>query len=362
MRVRTLTASVALALAAMSSGQLVTSIGAQGVAIKAVTAAERYRDLLAPEQRAKSLYEFASPDKARWHNGPPTMNVRPGLTFGAMTAEQRKAAYAVVQAVLSPSGYQKVLDIMDADTEFGKGGANFKTGPDAYSLAIYGTPSRTAPWEVQVNGHHLGLNVTIIGHENVLAPTLTGALPSTFQRDGKTVRVLGEETDSAFALVNMLTPDQRSKAILPQLTGDLVLGPGEDGKVLAPEGLKGSEMTAQQKTGLTRIMAAWIAMLDKTAADAKMADVRRHVDDTYFAWGGETKMGERAYFRVQGPTVLIEYGPQVNAGRGNRGAAATPAPPLPAPPPGGLARNRDPDHIHTIFRDFTNDYGRGLIK
>lgn len=355
-RKRVVTVVMLLATAAIWSRHETTT-GAQEVATRAVAAATTYLGTLGPDLRARTLYAFDSDQKPRWHNGPPNTIVRPGLLLGSMTPTQRDAALALVEAVLSPSGYQKVLDIMDADTEFGLGGANFDTGPDAYSLAIYGQPSATAPWHVQFNGHHLGLNVAMVGAQNVLAPTLTGALPATFQRDGKTVRVLGEETDSAFALINMLTPEQRAVATLGHLTGDLVLGPGQDGKVIEPEGLPGSQMTARQKEGLLRVTAAWINMLDRRAANSKLEEVRQNLDQTYFAWGGETSQGQRAYFRIHGPTVYIEYGPQVNAGRRGGGPVDTSA-----PPPGGLARNRDPNHVHTIFRDFTNDYARKFTR
>jgi hypothetical protein len=148
-----------------------------------------------------------------------------------------------------------------------------------------------------------------------------------------------------------------------------VLGPGQDGKVIEPEGLKASEMTAAQKAALVDVTAAWVRILEKPAADAKLKDIRQHLDETYLAWAGDTTRGGRSYFRVQGPTVFIEYGPMVNVGGpnpgrgrgagGGGGGTSDPAPPV---PPGQLATNRDPNHVHPIFRDFPTDYGRRAIK
>ena len=361
--------AVGLAVAALTLSRFETAAGAQQVTGRAVAAANKYLQLLDETQRAETLFEFASAKKAAWHNGPPTSNPRNGTKFAALSPPQLAAAHDLMRSVTSQEGYQKVVNIMDSDEVFGRAGSSFPTGPGAYSIAIFGTPSTTTPWAVQVNGHHLGLNVTMVGSENILAPSLTGAYPATFEKDGRTIRTLAAETDTAMTLIEMLRPDQRAKAILPHLTGDLVLGPGQDGKVIQPEGLKASEMTAPQKAALVDLTAAWVRILDKPAADAKLKEIRQHIDETYLAWAGDTTRGGRAYFRVQGPTVFIEYGPMVNVGGPNpgrgrgagRGGApnAETAPPL---PPGQLATNRDPNHVHTIFRDFANDYGKRTIK
>src|SRR5262249_42959133 len=125
----------------------------------------------------------------------------------------------------------------------GKGGFGF----DHFYLALFGKPSAKEPWLVQFGGHHLGLNVTVVGKDFVLTPTLTCAQPSSFERDGKKVRPLGVESDTAFKLMGSLTDKQRKQAILKNRVKDLLLGPGKDGKDLEPDGLKGADMTEQQR-------------------------------------------------------------------------------------------------------------------
>jgi hypothetical protein len=310
---------------------------------RAVAAANAFLDALGAKQREKALYEFGSDRKPRWSNLPVTMVPRNGVRLGDLTKAQRARAMDVVAAVLSKGGYQKVLDIMDGDQQLaegrggrGRGGRAGGKGPmfgaDQYYLALFGKPSATQPWMVQFGGHHLGLNVTVLGKHFVLTPTHTGAQPTLFKRDGKDVRPLGVENDTAFKLVNALDEKQRAQAIIgerPQ--GELLLGPGRDGKTIEPQGVKGSALTRDQQAMLLDLIAAWVKIVEPDAAAARMAEIKGKIAETYFAWKGPTTKGSAVYFRVQGPTVVIEYAPQ-----------------------GGT------DHIHTVIRNPKDDYGAGL--
>ena len=212
-------------------------------------------------------------------------------------------------------------------------------GEDLYYISILGTPSEKNPWMLQFGGHHLALNVTIAGEHGVLTPTLTGAQPALFTRDGKTVRPLGGESDKAIALLNTLDENQRKQAILGYRVADLVLGPGQDGKTIEPEGLKASNMNGKQRQMLLDVIAEWAEIVHESAAAARMAELRGDLNETWFAWSGPAAVTPgnniTAYYRIQGPHLVIEYAPQ---------------------PLGG-----DPAlHVHTMYRDPTNDYGRKL--
>ncbi len=207
-------------------------------------------------------------------------------------------------------------------------------GADLYYLAIFGTPSDTKPWMVQFGGHHLGINVTVVGKHFILTPTHTGAQPGLFKRGDTEVRPLGRENDAAFKLVNALDEKQRTQAIIgerPQ--GELLLGPGRDGKKIEPKGIKGSALTADQQAMLLDVIAAWVNIVEPDAAASRMAAIKEKIADTYFAWSGPTEKGKAVYFRVQGPSVVIEYAPQ-----------------------GGT------DHIHTVIRNPEDEYGAGSMK
>jgi hypothetical protein len=312
-----------------------------------VTAAETFLAALEPAQRTKANLPLDAKTRTVWSNLPSgiTMQVgareRNGLKLGDMTPAQEKAALALLAAALSRDGYQKVMAIVDADEVLEQGSApkrqassQTRFGRREFYLAVLGKASTADTWMLQFGGHHLAINVTVAGRTRVLAPTHTGAQPATFTIEGRTVRPLGDENDKAFTLVNSLTPEQRSQAVLGMEVRNLVLGPGEDGKMIAPEGVKGSTLTAAQRGQLLDLIGEWVGIIGDEAATAKMADVKAKLDDTYFAWAGVTTNGNRAYFRIQGPSVFIEYAPQGNV---------TP-----------------PDHIHTIYRDPGNDYASGV--
>ena len=126
-----------------------------------------------------------------WSNFPVSDVPRPGLRLGNLSAAQRATAMHMLQVLLSPQGYQKVLEIMGSDQALSDGGTPFSAGRDVYTdLGVFGTPSATTPWMLQFGGHHLALNITIMGEHGLLAPTLTGAQPAVYTSNGKTVRAL----------------------------------------------------------------------------------------------------------------------------------------------------------------------------
>jgi len=206
-------------------------------------------------------------------------------------------------------------------------------GQDQYWLAFLGTPSTTAPWMLQFGGHHLAINLTLGGSQASMTPSLPAAQPATYTFEGKEIRPLGRENDKAFALVNALDASQRSQAVLSYRVADLVLGPGQDGRTIQPEGLRASTLSAAQQSMLLDLVHEWAGIMNDSYAEPRMTEIRGNLAQTYFAWSGPTTNGSAAYFRVQGPTLVIEYAPQ-----------------------GGV------DHIHTIYRDPTNDYGAKFAK
>ena len=274
--------------------------------------------------------------KAIWSNFPVSITTRPGIELGSLSEKQRAAATHLVEVALSAEGYKKVQEIMGSDQALADGGTDFAAGADHYLIAVFGDPDNTKPWMLEFGGHHLGLNVVIAGPRGALTPTLTGAQPAVYTKNGKTIRVLSQENDKAFALLNSLDGSQQKKAILNYHVGDLVVGPGHDGQTIVPEGLKGSEMTAGQREMMLSLMAEWASIISKPYQAVRMADLRAGLNDTYFAWSGPlTHAAGRngtSYYRIQGPKVIIEFAPQ--------------------------ATNGDLDnHIHTIYRDPTNEYG-----
>ena len=150
---------VTTAVVAVLSAQRapVPAAGATGATSAAVSAARAFLSSLDADQRARAELPYDDAKKKNWHNLPPTMSPRPGIVFNDLTPAQRDLGLHLVKAVLSPYGYQKIADITAADAFLGTDlGVGFPTGPSAYLLAVFGTPSLTEPWAIQYGGHHLG--------------------------------------------------------------------------------------------------------------------------------------------------------------------------------------------------------------
>jgi hypothetical protein len=324
---------------------LLLSLGgaaAQTAASRITGSANAFLSSLDPKQRQSVLFAFDDPQqRVRWSNLPTTMVTRAGLSMKDLTAAQRSAALALVASVLSKRGFEKVQQIMEADGMLKRNeGNNPMFGEDLYYISILGTPSPAQPWMLQFGGHHLALNVTIAGERGVLTPTLTGAQPALYTAKGRTVRPLSAESDRALALLNALDEGQRKQAILSFRLADLVLGPGQDGKTIQPEGLRASSMNEQQRALLLDVIAEWAGIVHESAAAARMAELKADIGETWFAWSGPVTANPgsniTAYYRIQGPHLVIEYAPQRLGG--------------------------DPAlHVHTMYRDPTNDYGKKLV-
>jgi hypothetical protein len=317
-----------------------------------VSAANHFLSTLDEKQKQSVLFAFDdAQQRARWSNLPLSFVPRAGLCMKDLSAAQREAAMALLASMLSKQGFEKVEQIVEGDELLKKtdrtggppapgGGNGPMFGKDLYYISLLGKPSEKELWMVQFGGHHLALNITIAGERGVLTPTLTGAQPALYTVAGKTVRPLGRESDKALALLNALDENQKKQAILGFQLADLVLGPGQDGKTIQPEGLKTTAMNEKQRAMLLDVISEWANIIHESAAAARLAQLKADINETWFAWSGPTtaEPGKNitAYYRIQGPHLVIEYAPQKLGG--------------------------DPSmHVHTMYRDPTNDYGRGMI-
>lgn len=344
--------SVVLLLCLTASGVSVAqrAATANDSTAKAVKAADAFLATLDQAKRARASVAFDIKSRAVWSNLPTGITLQTGATerngvkLGELTPVQQEAALALVAATLSPAGYQKVMNIVNADEIFEKAsapqrepGSRIRFGRGEYYVSILGTPSAMQPWMIQFGGHHLAINVTVAGDQNVLTPSHTGAQPATYSFEGRTIRPLGDENDKAFALMNALDAAQQKQALLGYQVRNIVLGPGEDGRVIQPEGIRVSSFNAKQQDMLLDLVGEWVDILNDESAKAEMSEIKANLASTWFAWSGSTTNGKGAYFRIQGPTVVIEYAPQGQGGS-------------------------DTDHIHTIYRDPTNDYGAKVSR
>ncbi|MBL8517778.1 MAG: DUF3500 domain-containing protein [Betaproteobacteria bacterium] len=307
-------------------------------------AATAWLATLTPVLRKAAVRAFDDADRFDWHFVPRSRN---GLSLKEMDATQRAAAHALLKRALSAAGHAKVTNIIELEgvlreiETFG----SLRRDPEKYHLTVYGQPDAKAKWGWRFEGHHLSLNFTLAGDRLVVdTPSFLGANPAEVKSGPKAgLRALKQEEDLARELLASLTPEQRRIAHFDARTyGDIVTGAKEVVAPLAPVGLAAAQMTETQKTLLVKLISEHANTFEPGLATARLARVSHGragteavgIDAIRFGWAGGTERGQPHYYRIQGPLFLIEYDSSQSSG----------------------------NHIHTVWRDFTGDFGRDLLR
>lgn len=305
---------------------------------------------LGEEQRKKTLFAVSDDEWRRWDNR--HFPTRQGIGFFEMTPQQRQRAFELMRESLSAKGLRLSRHIMNLNGTL----AELSGKPGEYSewfywITLMGEPSATAPWGWQLEGHHLSINYFVLGDQVVMTPVFMGSEPVRADEGRfKGTVVLQEEQDKGLALMQALNPAQQAEARLRKdKSGDDVLSAAyKDNLVLDFAGLRAAKLDAARKAQLLELIAEYVANMKEGHAKVKMAEVQKHLDDTWFGWIGSTDAGGVFYYRIHSPVILIEFDHQrpVAIGRSNPGAAAA-------------TRN----HIHTVVRTSNgNDYGKDLLR
>lgn len=321
---------------------IATSVAVKPADAKALAIVDAANDFLATlndAQRKAVVYAFDdNQQRARWSNFPTSFVERGGIMRRDLNPEQRAALERLLGEVLSEHGVRNAHMQMAADDKL-KGGdgpaADF--GSDFYYVAFVGAPSTDKPWLFQFGGHHLAINVTFVGPEASFSPMLTGGQPLTIDFEGRKTYITKRELDAAHALLASLDADQKKAAVRGDERIDLILGPGEYGTTLAPEGISGAKLDAAQKLLLLAVVEARVSQFNARDAAAKMAAVRSHIDNLHFGWWGPQDKPGTAYFRITGPGLVMEYSPQQ------------------------LGSDDPTEHAHNMYRDPANDYGAAWV-
>ncbi|MHC5002169.1 MAG: DUF3500 domain-containing protein [Planctomycetota bacterium] len=315
----------------------------QRAAIAGVRAAAvAFLEALDPALREQATFAMDHPERKRWSNLPATMFKREGVSFGELSPEQRRLAHRLIRSPLSSQGYLKVTGIMRLDELLREYSQATMFGHDLYWIGIFGDPAGAEPWGWQLDGHPLALNFTIVGDRIAVTPAFLGADPAevpTGQYAGW--HILGAEDQRGRDLLESLDEAQRAKAIIAAAAPrDVIAGPGRGDRLTEPEGLPASEMTAAQRELLLGLIEEYAHNLSHDLAHVQMKRIRdAGIDRLHFAWAG-TEPGAPYYYRIHGPTVLIEFD-------NNRPAGSSSGP---------------ANHIHTVWRDAENDYGADLLR
>ena len=285
------------------------------------------------------LFPFEDDERGNWNYKPAP---RQGVPLRSMSPRQRRAAVALLESALSRQGAEKARGIMTLEAILGELEGREQDDrtrdPEGYFFTLFGTLVPGQPWGWRIDGHHLSLTFTSVGSGLVaVTPSFMGANPAEVPHGPRQGwRVLREEEDLARQLLHAFTPSQRELILLaPEAPPDIITGTSRDLQLDAPAGLPGAEMTEAQKESLLQLVAMFARRFREDLAEAHLQRAcAAGVERLHFAWAGGSRRGAGHYYRIQGPTLLIEYDNTQN----------------------------NANHIHTVMRDPERDFGRDLLR
>jgi hypothetical protein len=300
-------------------------------------AANNFLALLSPEQKAKATYAMDDKQRLDWHFIP---RERKGLPLREMDPAQRAMAEVLLSSALSTQGYAKVAGVMSLEPVLREQEKNNPPGRrDAagYFFTIFGEPSTSNTWGWRFEGHHVALNFTVVkGNTVASSPSFFGSNPAEL-KDGprKGFRALAGEEDAARALLNSLDAKQKPLALLdPVAPKDISTMAKVKVEPIDPKGIPNSKLNKQQQGLLMAVIEEYTSNMADDIGAARLDAVRKAgLDKVHFAWLGGAGKGEPHYYRLQGPTFLIEYDNTQN----------------------------NNNHIHSVWRDFNGDFGMNLL-
>ena len=288
-------------------------------------AATAYLEALDDGQRSISAYDFASDERFRWHWTTPGNFPRNGLPLREMTETQRSRAFDLLAASLSGMGFQKSLDIISLQNDLGN-------DSELYYVTVFGMPGGDTPWGWRWEGHHLSRQFTVVGDRLAMLPFFLGSWPTTTQAG---LRAMAQEEDAALELINSFSGDMQAQAIFQDRTlTQHVTQNAAKVDPLEPIGVAYADMSGSQQQLVTEIMQAYLNTLPDHVAAASFERIdAAGLEPIRFGWAGSLDRQRPQYFRVQGPTFLLEYDNSRNGGT----------------------------HIHSVWRDFEHDFGYHLL-
>lgn len=300
-------------------------------------AAEAFLGSLTPEQKAKAVFPFDHAERENWIFVP---HAREGLPLKVMSTDQRELVSALLRSALSAGGVNRVESIRALENVLkeieGPNGANVRD-PMLHYVTIFGTPGDRATWGWRYEGHHVSLNFTIAtGRLTAVTPSFFGDNPAEVKSGplaGR--RALPEEEDLGRGLVKSLDEAQRHTAIVAdKAPTEIITSNSKRADPLSPAGLAVGQMTPAQKDQFLALLKVYTGRYRADIGDNALAKIMAAGwDKVHFAWSGGLEKGQGHYYRIQGPTFLVEYDNTQN----------------------------NANHIHTTWRDFNGDFGRDVL-
>ena len=299
-------------------------------------AADAFIGTLSADQRDQGTWEMDAEQRFDWHFIP---RERYGVLLKDMNPEQRIAGHGLLQSVLSSQGYLKATGVMQLEGILGViEGRPERRDPEDYYFNIFGDPSQDGAWAWRFEGHHISMNFAAAGGGvPSVTPTFLGSNPAVVgEGPNAGRRLLGAEEDRARELLALLTAGQLRTAIIEtEAPRDIITGNARTVEFDSYQGLPASEMNRAQTLALMLLISEYLNNANAEVAGAKMQQIHdAGLENLYFAWAGSTERGEGHYYRIHGPTVLIEYD-------NTQGGA---------------------NHVHSVLRDPDNDFGDDLLR
>ena len=286
--------------------------------------------------RAAMLHPLEPAHHRDWHYVP--RSARPGLPLKRMTPQQRELVFGLLGSALSARGVRRIREILLLEGILGEltGRPDFRD-PENYALAIFGDPANGAPWAWRFEGHHISITFTVVPGVGVaVTPAFFGANPATVPagHEHAGLRALALKQDLGFELLHGLSTSQRESAILqPDAFRDILTGPGREASLHRPEGLSLAEMTAPQRDHVIKMVDAYVNDMRHDLAEGELRDLREAgIESLHFAWAGAEAPGTRHYYRLHGPTMVVEYD------------------------------NTEPNHTHTVWHNPRDEFGDDLLR
>ncbi|MES2692465.1 MAG: DUF3500 domain-containing protein [Verrucomicrobiota bacterium] len=309
---------------------------AHEAAAEMVAAATTFLGSLDATQKKQATYPLTDAERENWNFVPIE---RQGLPFKKMSTEQQALGLFLLRTGLSHTGIAKAQATISMELtlkQLENGAA--RRDPTLYFVTIFGEPSADKSWGWRFEGHHLSFNFTVVDGKHVFfAPSFIGANPAEVRagpRKGE--RVLGEEEDMGLAFINSLDASQQKTAIFAQeALKEIVTTNKKRVDPLSPVGIAASQLKPAQREQLVALLKSYLNRWRPELAAETFAKIEAAgLDKLTFGWAGGLDRSKQTYYRIQGPTILIEF--DNFQGNGN--------------------------HIHTTVRDFKGDFGHDLLR
>jgi len=298
--------------------------------------ANRFLAALDPDQRGRSTFPFDTDERMNWHFIP---KERKGLPLREMKPYQKHLASALLAAGLSQTGFIKAVTIMSLEDVLRmiESDSGEVRNPEKYYFSVFGTPSDNGTWGYRVEGHHLSQNYTVVKGKVIDGPSFFGANPAEVRQGPRRgLRTLAGEEDLGFDLIHALDEPQQKLAIVdPTAYGDILTAAKRKAALQGqPSGISASKMNVHQFDALMALVGEYARNVPEELAERRMEQINQAGRNIAFAWSGGINRGDRHYYRVQTPSFLIELDDTQDGA----------------------------NHIHSVWRDFTGDFGGDLLQ